>query len=144
MFRAARVVTFLAVTSLSIGPAAAKSIELEPEALRAKIERISVESGPFAPELGPYLRALGDHYLALGRGALAKEMHGRWQHILQREDGVHTVRQLDAINGLIRAWSLGGAGESVDQLIRFKYHVAARNFEPGSHELFAPLLEIGK
>ncbi len=144
MFRAARVVTFLAVTSLSIGPAAAKSIELEPEALRAKIERISVESGPFAPELGPYLRALGNHYLALGRGALAKEMHGRWQHILQREDGVHTVRQLDAINGLIRAWSLEGAGESVDQLIRFKYHVAAPNFEPGSHELFAPLLEIGK
>lgn len=144
MFRAALVATLAVTISLTPEPVVADGSELEPDALRAEIARISLEAGPFAAELGPHLRNLGDHYLAAGRSADAREQHGRWQHIIQRHDGVHTVRQLPAVNRMITAWTQEGQAPQVDRLVRFRFRIAERNYAPGSADLFGPLLTIGR
>lgn len=98
--------------------------------------------GIYALELYEPLRQLGQLQLAADRPDAAIESFRRMQHLMHRNHGVHTEKQIESIDYLIRGYGESGDFLALDRQQHFRFDIAARFYKDPATELIAARLQM--
>jgi len=99
--------------------------------------------GPFDPFLFNMLMVKASIHAEHGEWAPAKELLRRAQHIVHRDDGVYTQRQLPIIDRLTRIDLEQGDPVSADREQRFNLKISEQAYGDDSEELVPVLEKVG-